>query len=237
MCMEVTCSRCHRTVLPESSYCPSCGLPQFVYEADADSGQSPADRLDEAVQDASTVTWKPALRAALLLALPAGILSSGIPSPLLGFLGPAWTAGAAAWAVALYVRSQRRPWITMGAGARIGLVTGIMVAWLAFAINGGTLFVERFALHRTSEIDSAYRVFLDTFQSRAQASVTGARQADAAQLQATMAGLEAWLGSSWGRAGIFALGFAMNALMLLFFATGGGALGARWQARSRRFNL
>ena len=50
----------------------------------------------------AVVEWKPALRAALILAVPAGLLSSGL-SPL-SFFGLLWMAAAAAWAVMLYVR-------------------------------------------------------------------------------------------------------------------------------------
>ena len=86
------------------------------------------------------VDWKPAMRSALLLAVPAGLLSSGL-SPV-GFFGLFWMAAASAWAVALYVRGQAPAWVTIGAGARIGLVTGLLAAWLAFTVSGSVLFVE-----------------------------------------------------------------------------------------------
>jgi hypothetical protein len=53
---------------------------------------------------------------------------------------------------------------------------------------------------------------------------------DAAQAQAQ----KEWMLSPEGHAGIEAFGFASNALFLLFFAAGGGALGARYLARKRR---
>jgi len=40
--------------------------------------------------------------------------------------------------------------------------------------------------------------------------------------------------SPWGHAGIEVFGFASNCLFLLFFAAGGGALGARLMVRNRR---
>ena len=70
-----------------------------------------------------------------------------------GDSGLFWMAAAAAWAVAIYVRGQRPAWITVGAGARIGLVTGLLAAWLAFSISGATLFVDRFVLQRLLEPD------------------------------------------------------------------------------------
>src|ERR1017187_2319213 len=149
--MEVTCTRCHQAVQADNCYCPACGLPQLVYPADAPLGQTSSEHWDGTGRDASSVDWKPALRAALLLAVPAGLLTSGV-SPL-GALGLLWMAIAATWAVALYMRSQRPAWITLGAGARIGLVTGLLAGWLAFASNGGQLFTQRYVLHQSSEID------------------------------------------------------------------------------------
>ncbi|MGD0787216.1 MAG: hypothetical protein ABR898_04470, partial [Terracidiphilus sp.] len=174
-----------------------------------------------------------ALRMAVMLAIPAGLFSS-VPSPL-SSLGMFWMAGAAAWAVVLYVRSQRPAWITIGAGARIGLVTGILGGWLAFGASGSAFFIERFVLHQASQIDGLYKTFvMDTFQQKAQQSMVGMSPPDAAQMQSQLTQLQSWMLSPEGHAGIWACGFAFNSVLLLFFAVAGGALGARWMARSRQ---
>jgi hypothetical protein len=230
--MEVSCTRCHQTVQADACYCPACGLPQLVYSADAVPGQAPPERWNEPVRDASMVAWKPALRLALLLALPAGLLSSS-PSPL-NVLGVFWMAAAASWAVVLYMRHQRPAWITIGAGARIGLVTGLAGCWLAFAVSGGSLFVQRYVLHQPGEIDAFYKnLVLDPFQARTQQSISELGQADGAQMQAEFAPILAWMQSQTGHAGIWALLLAMNSAFLLFFAIAGGALGARLLAPAR----
>jgi len=59
-------------------------------------------------------TGKAALRAVLMLAIPAGILSS--EATPFGLLGMVWMAGASLMAVVLYLRRQRLAWITMGQG-------------------------------------------------------------------------------------------------------------------------
>ncbi len=115
--------------------------------------------------------WKPGLRAALLLAIPAGILSSGL-SPV-GVLGLFWMAAAAAWAVVLYVRKQKPAWITIGAGARIGLVTGLLAGWLAFSISGGALFVQRYVLHQSSQLDGEWKSRVDMSQQLTQQWTAG----------------------------------------------------------------
>lgn len=230
--MEITCTRCHQTIQDENCYCPTCGLPQLVYTPDGAPGQALPERLNEPVRDASSVDWKPGLRAALLLAIPAGLLSSGL-SPV-GVLGLFWMSAAAAWAVVLYVRTQKPAWITIGAGARIGLVTGLLAGWLAFSISGGTLFVERYALHQSSQIDGEWKSRVDMSQQLTQQWTAGMNTADAAQAQATKTQIQNFMLTPEGHAGFEFFGFAINAIFLLFFAAGGGALGARLLARNRR---
>jgi len=110
--MEITCTRCHEVVRDDNRYCPACGLPQMVYSGQTVEGQAQPARWDEPVRDASSVDWKPALKAVLMLAVPAGLFSSA-SSPL-SSLGIFWMASAAGWAVVLYMRSQRPAWITIG---------------------------------------------------------------------------------------------------------------------------
>jgi hypothetical protein len=230
--MEITCTRCHQAVEADNCYCPTCGLPQLLYAAEAIPGQAPPERWSEAVRDASSVDWKPAIRAALMLAIPAGLLSSAA-SPM-SFLGLFWMASAAVWAVVLYTRSQRPAWITIGAGARIGLVTGLLGGWLAFGASGGALFVERYMLHQSSQIDADWKARVDMSQQMSQQWSSGMGQADAAEMESARVQIQAFMMSPEGHAGLEAFGFAGNSLLLLFFAVAGGALGARVLARTRR---
>jgi hypothetical protein len=234
--MEITCKRCHQAVEAENCYCPACGLPQLIYAAESVPGQTPPEHWNEAVRDAGSVEWKPALRAALLLAAPAGLLSSEATQA--GRYGLFWITVSATWAVALYVRSQRPAWITLGAGARIGLVTGLLAGWLAVGVSSGQLFVQRYILHQSSQIDTDWKAYVETYtqtsQQLTQQWTSGMTAADAAQFQANQAGLHAWMLSPWGHAGIEAFGLIFNAAFLLLFAVAGGALGAFFLARSRR---
>lgn len=222
--MEITCNRCHRTVQTEDCYCPACGLPQLVYSAEDGAAQGQPERGSEPVRDAGSVAWKPALRVVIMLAAPAGLLCSAF-SPV-GILGLLWMAAAATWAVLLYVRGQQAPWITLGAGARIGLVTGIVGGWIAIATTGVTLVVMRFLLHQGTDIDSRW-------QGMVMGEMT--RQWTAAGADAhTIALFQGWFLSPEGRAGFALGGVLFLASALLFFAVAGGALGARLTARTRR---
>jgi len=222
--MEITCTRCHQTIQTDDCYCPACGLPQLLYTAEGIPGQAQPEQWSEAVRDASEVAWKPALRAALILAVPAGLLCS-LLSPL-GILGVFLMAMAAYWAVVIYVRSQHPAWITVGAGARIGLVTGVVGSWTAAATTGATLFVTRFFFHNGKVFDDFWLDFVN--QQMAQQWATMGVDTP------TIALLKAWLLSPEGRAGFMLGGILFLMSGLLLFAVGGGALGARMQARARR---
>lgn len=222
--MEITCTRCHQAVADENCFCPNCGLPQLVYTAEESSDPAHAERWNEAVRDASSVEWRPALRAAMLLAVPAGLLSCGL-SPV-GLLGLFWMAAAAAWAVTLYVRRQRPAWITIGAGARIGLVTGLLAGWLAFLTTGVTLYSMRFFFHQGQMLDEVWKGMVDQ-------SMHQQFQAVSADAQASSA-VRALLLTPEGRAGSMLAGLAFLELALLGFAAAGGALSARLLARTRR---
>jgi hypothetical protein len=231
--MEITCNRCHQDVLAENCYCPTCGLPQLVYTANGAVAQAQPERWDGVVRDASSINWKPALIAALKLAIPAGVLCSQV-SPLRG-AGLVWMTSAAMLVVMLYMRSQRPAWITVGAGARIGLVTGLLAAWLAFFVSGGALFAERVFFHQSGQIDATYNsLFVDRFQQMAQQSLAGMTPADAAQSQGAFNSMHAVILSPEGHAGMWAASFAVVSCFLLIFAIAGGALGARMLGRSRQ---
>jgi hypothetical protein len=222
--METTCTRCHQAVEADNLYCPTCGLPQLLYAAENVPGQVPPEHFDEPIRDASTVDWKRACRSALSLAVPTGLLCS-LFSPV-SIFGLLWMAVAAAWAVALYLRSQRPAWITIGAGARIGLVTGLLGGWMAAAASGVTLFVMRFVLHEGKTID-------DTWQTMIADQVAGQWTAAGVDAQ-TIALYKGWLLSPEGRAGSMLTAVLLLVTGLIFFAVGGGAIGARLQARTRR---
>jgi hypothetical protein len=222
--MEITCSRCHQTVEDENCYCPTCGLPRLVYAAESAQGLPQPERGNEPVRDASTVDWKPAIRAAVTLAVPAGLLCSML-SPV-SIFGLFLMAMAAAWTVVLYMRSQRPAWITVGAGARIGLVTGLLGSWIAAATTGVTLFVMRFFLHQGRFFDDFWNDFVNQQMVQQWTSMG----VDASIVAAT----RAWLLAPEGRAGSMLSAALFLSVGLLLFAVGGGALGARLLARSRR---
>jgi RNA polymerase subunit RPABC4/transcription elongation factor Spt4 len=226
--MELTCTRCHQAVPPDSCFCPTCGLPQIVYSNDGAELPAEAESWPTAVRDASSVDWKSALRFALLLALPAGVLSCGY-SPL-GVLGIFWMAAAAAWTVTLYVRRQRPAWITIGAGARIGLVTGILAAWLVLSADGAGIFTERFLFHQGDRIDQTWKAQVESSLKRWEQMSTQFGVNDPAQLK-MQRDMEL---SPEGHAGVILFGETLQGFFFALLAALSGAISARMFARARR---
>jgi hypothetical protein len=221
--MEISCNRCHQAIPDASCFCPACGLPQLVYASEEGETAVSAERWTDAVRDAGQVEWRPALRAAIVLSIPAGILASNSWP-----VGLFWAAFASAWAVYLYARRQRPQWITMGAGARIGLVTGLMTGWLAFVVSGASLFTLRFLLGEGKVFDGPWEGMVAHLSQQWQAAGS-----DPQTLAFTNA-FAKWLLSPWGRAGMMLGCIVVLEIGLLLFAAAGGALGARMMARSRR---
>jgi hypothetical protein len=221
--MEITCSRCHQTVKSDDCFCPFCGLPQLVYSADGTNENGQPEQWSGSIRDASQVDWRPALRSILALAIPAGLFCS-IPSPV-GVFGLLLMAGTGAWVVALYMRTQRPAWITLGAGARIGLVTGVVGSWTSAAVTGITLFAMRFWFHQGNVFDNFWQSVIQQMIQEWTAMGVDVQ---------TMATLKGMLVSPEGRAGwvLGAIAFLMAALLVC--ATAGGAVSARLLARTRR---
>lgn len=229
--MEVTCTRCHQAIPADSCFCPTCGLPQLVYSSNGEKVPEASEHWPDAARDASAVDWKAGMRAAVALAVPAGLLSSEI-SPLGGLLGIFWVAGAAAWAVVLYARRQRPLRITVGAGARIGLVTGLLAGWLAFAVSGAEMFVTRVVLHKGNETDTVWRQVVDATEQNVQQFETQAGMTSDAT-QAEVKRQRELMLSPEGHAGFAASSLLIFSFFMVVSAVAGGALGARSVAKNR----
>ncbi|MDR3723632.1 MAG: hypothetical protein P4K83_03995 [Terracidiphilus sp.] len=219
--MEITCHRCSRTVPQDSSFCPSCGLPQLVYETEQAQVPGQLEQPGDDVGDAGSVNWVPVLRLAIALAIPAGVLSN-----FLGILSPLLMAFSAASVVLLYMRGRRPAWITLGAGARIGMITGFLGGWASIATAGISLFAMRFWLHQGKLFDDFWTALVGQ-QVPSQLASAGL---DAQAIALQRAGMLSPEGQAGWTIGIL----LFLSAILVFFGTVGGALGARLIVRTRR---
>jgi hypothetical protein len=231
--METTCTRCHQAIPADGLYCPACGLPQLVYAGEDALAPAQVGAWTDVIREAGAVDWKQALRVVLLLAVPAGLLSSEL-SPV-GIFGLIWIAIAAAWAVSLYARRQRSLQqsfgITTGMGARIGLATGVIAGWCTFAASSASFFVTRFLLHQGKDFDDLWKSRVADMSQQWQAMSATSQDQQAAALFKSLA---AWFLSPEGKAASTLGGLVMLETLLLIVAVVGGIIGARMLAGPRR---
>lgn len=231
--METTCTRCHQAIPADGLYCPACGLPQLVYAGEDTLAPAQPGAWTDTLRDTGAVDWKQALRVVILLAVPAGLLSSEL-SPV-GIFGLFWIAAAAAWAVSLYARRQRSVQqafgMTTGAGARIGLATGIIAGWSTFAASSASLFATRFLLHQGKDFDDLWKARVADMSQQWQAMSAASQDQQAA---AAFKSLAAWFLSPEGKAASVLGGLVMLETLLLVVAVIGGAIGARMIAGNAR---
>jgi hypothetical protein len=181
---------------------------------------------------ADGIAWRPAIQAAVMLAVPAGVLCSGV-TPIGPSLGLLWMGGAAAWAVGLYFKRARPGWLTLGAGARIGLVTGLFASWLTLSVDGVALWVRRFMMHQGGPMDSSQLAQVEEKLKISQQMWAGMGMA-AAQVAQLSQFSRSWMLSPEGRAGDVLSESLIGTAFLVCFAMIGGALGARLLAQPRR---
>lgn len=198
-------------------------MPQLVYSTEGVGEQGSAERSEAPVRDAASVDWKQAIRVAAMLAIPAGILSSML-SPV-SIFGMFLMGGTGAWVVAIYLRRERPAWLTIGAGARIGLVTGIVGGWTAAAASGVSLFAGRFFFHQGKTFDDLWQTMVDQ-----QLSARATAGFDSHALDV----LRSLMLSPAGRAGWVVGTVSVLVAVLMLFAIAGGALGARMLGRPSR---
>jgi len=223
---ELTCERCRRSVPEGGCFCPVCGLPQIVYSGENGGTLNQTEDGREPVRDAGSVRWKAALRTAITMAIPAGILCSML-SPV-GILGLLLMGLAGTWSVILYLRRDRPAWITIGAGARIGLVTGVLGGWTAAATSGLTLFLLRFWFHEGKFFDDFWQNLVSAQMTQWTSTGVDAQ---------TTAVAKAWLLAPEGRGGLVLGAIGLLIAAELGVAAAGGALAARMTAHSRRTTL
>jgi hypothetical protein len=229
--MELTCSRCQQTVQKEDCFCPFCGLPQLVYTADSAVGQSQPELGFGAPRDAAQVDWKPVLKSVLVFGIAAGLICA-VPLGW-GLLGLLMMAAAAAWVVALHMRSRRPAWITIGAGARIGFVTGILAGAVSFTLGSAMLFLQRYAFHQGARIDNDWKTLVDMDMQLSQQISAVLGSSDSAQVTAIQTHQKIWMLSPEGHAGMVVANLAVSAFLFVICAASGGALCARMMGRSR----
>lgn len=223
--MEPVCHRCGGPVQESVPFCPHCGAPQLRYEAPEEPVPAPASSAQRfTARGPDAIHWRDAIRAAAIIAVPAGLLSSRLG---LQAIWAVWLIIGGILVISIY-RRRTATLPTGRMGWRIGVVLGLFTAVIANVVDGVSLVVQRFALHQGAALDKTYqqavqlssKMYLDMFASSnpdMAAAITKAQHF--------------WFTPA-GAAAMMLINAAGMAFFMLIFAAAGGALGARLTAKS-----
>jgi predicted nucleic acid-binding Zn-ribbon protein len=207
---------CHRcgTALNSSDelFCPHCGAPQLRYELTDEPGPSVSSRSQTiSGGNVDAVSWKAAVVSAVLVAIPVGLLAS-----LLDF-GWLWVIGGGIATMSLYRRRVGIPPSSL-VGLRIGVLLGVLTAFVSTAFYSVKLLALRYLLH-SGELDQQVH-------SVAQQLTDQVNHSDP-QTAAAMTQLAHLLTSPDGTAVIVLTSAGSSAVFMVLLAAVAGALSAR----------
>jgi hypothetical protein len=215
--MELLCHRCGATLVGDDTFCPNCGAPQLRVEEGAE-GVQPFDAARPGPSEPLDASWRDAIAAALIFAIPVGLLSSNLlPFASTGFC--LWVVGGSVAAVHLYRRRAATSMLNVRVGLRIGMVLGLLAGLLAATLNGLLMVVERYLLHNNALPDKEVQTIVELFM---------APYAQNVQAQAEMHDIFAALHTPDGKAALVLFYFAFSSSIgIMIFSMIGGALGAK----------
>lgn len=171
----------------------------------------------------SRVSWPVAIRVALLVGIPAGILSG---LSMLSWGCCLWIGGGAALAISLYhKRAPVSPRLNARSGMGVGAMTGLIAACASVSTSAISRVLERFLFHRGAEIDKFYEMVIQQSSALVHSNV-----AAEAQWQKYVH----FLLTPDGRAAYMLMNSVTTSVGIIAISALGGALGARLFAGRRQ---
>src|SRR6201996_3874209 len=148
--MNSLCHRCGATLSASELFCPNCGSPQLRFAQQDDAETSPPGRAPGKPAATQGISWKDALPAALMVAVPAGLLSA---VSVLSLGCCLWIVGGAVLAIVVYHRRAPGFLLETRSGVRIGAVAGLIAAYSCLIATSVWRLIARYALHQGEAID------------------------------------------------------------------------------------
>jgi len=213
--MNLLCHRCGAALGASELFCPGCGSPQLRFQQPEPEGDYAGARASGTVPHAQGISWKDAILAALLVAVPAGFLSA---VSVLSWGCCLWVVGGAVLTIVVYHRRAPAFLLETRSGVRIGAITGLIAAYSSVIATAAWRMFERYVLHEGNAIDQFYDSVIQQSTSLVQTSPDAQ-----AQWQAYVH----FLMSPDGRAAYTLINAATTSLGIILFSAIGGALGVR----------
>ncbi len=214
--MTPLCHRCGATLSASELFCPTCGSPQlkFAQQDEEESGYAGV-RPPGKPPRAQGISWKDAILAALVVAIPTGLLSA---VSVLAWGCCLWVVGGAILAIVLYHRRAPGFLLETRFGARIGAVSGLIAAYSWVIATSLWRVFARYVLHQGQAIDQFYEDVIK--QSTALVQVSP-------DVQVQWNSYLHFLMTPDGRAAYTLMNAASSSVGIIVFSAIGGALGVR----------
>ena len=214
--MNLLCHRCGATLSASELFCPDCGSPQLKFAQQEEAGsEHTSGRLPGTVARAQGISWKDAIVAALLVAVPAGLLSS---VSFLSWGCCLWVVGGAVLSIVVYHRRAPSFLLETRSGVRIGAVAGLIAAYSSLIATAIWRVFARYVLHQGDAIDQFYDAVIQQSTALVQTNPDA---------QAQWRTYVHFLMSPDGRAAYTLMNAATTSVGIILFSAIGGALGVR----------
>jgi len=214
--MNPICHRCGATLSASELFCPNCGSPQlkFAQQEEGDSGY-PGARPAGKPARAQGISWRDAILAALIVAVPAGLLSA---VSVLSWGCCLWVVGGAVLAIVVYHRRAPAFLLETRSGVRIGAVAGLIAAYSSVVATAIWRVFSRYVLHQGNAIDQFYDSLIKQSTALVQANPDA---------QAQWHAYVQFLLSPDGRAAYTLMNAVTTSVGIILFSAIGGAIGVR----------
>jgi ribosomal protein L40E len=213
--MSLLCHRCGASLGASELFCPNCGSPQLRFSQLTESENAWSARPLTAPLRAEGISWRDAILAALLVAVPTGLLSA---VSVLAWGGCLWVVGGAVLAVVVYHRRAPAFLLETRSGLRIGAVAGLIAAYSSLIATAVWRVFARYVLHQGSALDQFYDSVIEQTTAMMQGNP---------DVQAQWHSYVQFLLTPDGRAAYTLMNAATTSAGIIFLSTIGGALGVR----------
>lgn len=220
--MSFTCHQCGLEQVDGTAFCRQCGAPQIRVLAPEGAAGERTEPESEETQDVTTETAAGRIdrrlaRSRALISAFAMIVPMALPP--LAILFPIWMLLGGGLCVYLYLRRDAQAQLSLGEGARMGLMSGLLAFLLLTLLTGSGLAYEILIEHKAEQVLAPLREQIQhTLAANPDPQVTQLGQRFLTPDGMALLAIVSWL---------------FLFLLFLVFCSLGGGLGAYWLGRRK----